>query len=448
MPKTDQFKTEEEFIVSESPEIAVGQSRYLQKIFNLLPAFKSRNYRLFFSGQLISLTGTWLQIVAQGWLVFQLTGSAFAIGIVTALNALPSLLFSLFGGVIVDRFYKVKVLLFTQSALMIFAFILGILTVLKIITVWEIGLLAFLSGTAMAIDSPARNAFVIEMVGKKYLASAIALNSGIYNAARVFGPAVAGILIVTIGTGGAFILNGVSYVAVIIALLMMKIPKYEARHDLNTLAAIKEGVIYTLRHPIIKTLMLFAATVSIFGWSYTTVLPVIAENVFHLGAGGLGTLYVATGAGAVVAIILVSAFSQKIHPAIFIIGGNLLYAVSLMLFSFATNFNFALIFLFFAGLGILGQFAMMNTTIQHLVPNHLRGRVMSIYALMFLGVSPFGNFGIGWLSDHVGPQQAIRVGTIIVFIFGLLVFINRKKINRTYEKYCLQNSIEHQEGIF
>ena len=358
----------------------------------------------------------------------QLSHSALMVGLVAALANVPSFFFSLFGGVIVDRFPKKKIVIFTQISSMILAFILGILTILSVITVPEIGLLAFLLGVVNAIDYPARQSFVPEFVGKEKLASAIAINSGVYNSARVVGPAIAGILIVLTGTGGAFILNGLSYIAVIIALFAMKVELYVPKVRLHPLLAIKEGLSYTFSHSIIRTLLMFIGVSSIFAWSYTTVLPVITQYTFHLGASGLGYLYVAVGSGAVLATIVVSVFSKKISPVVFIFGGNALFAVSIFLFTLTHNFPSALVFLFFAGFGLLSQFATMNTTVQTMAAKELRGRVTSVYALMFIGLAPIGSFEVGFLSDRFGTALAIQIGALIVFVFGTLLFIKRKKL--------------------
>ena len=423
-------------IINESAEISVGEnSGWVQAIGNSFPAFKNHNYKLYFSGQLISLIGTWLQIVAQGWLVLKLTNSAILIGLVAALATLPSLLFTLFGGVIVDWFPKKKILLFTQSSAMVLAFILGILTVAHIINVGEICVLAFLLGTVNAIDAPARQAFVPEMVSKEELASAIALNSGAFNTARVIGPGVAGLLIALVGTGGAFIINGLSYIAVIIALLKMNTQSRVSKRNTNALRAIQQGFIYSFSHPVIRTLIVFTAVSSVFGWSYTTIMPIIAQNEFHVEAAGLGYLYAATGLGALMATFLIAAFAKRVEPVMFIAGGSMLFAVSLILFSYTTNFTLALVLLFFAGLGLLSQFAMMNTRIQSLVKSEFRGRVMSIYVFMFIGLAPLGNFEIGWLSEKAGTSFAIRLGAIIVFIFAFIVFLRRNKITGAFNKY-------------
>lgn len=382
-----------------------------------------RNYQLYFSGQLISLTGTWLQTVAQGWLVLKLTNSAFLVGLVAAVSMFPSLLFSLFGGVLVDRFPKRKILIFTQTAAMCLALILGILTVLKIVTVTEIVILAFLLGTVNSIDVPARQSFVIEMVGREALASAIALNSGIFNAARIIGPGFAGILISLVGTGGTFIINGLSYIAVITALLFIRIDEEKPQGPhMSTLTAIREGIRYSFSEPVIRTLLLFVAITSIFGWSYSSMLPVIAQNIFHADASVLGHFYSATGIGAVIAMILISAFSRQIKASWFILGGNILFVLSLILFTFTTNTAVALLLLFFSGLGLISQFAMINTTIQHLADDRIRGRVMAIYSLMVMGLSPLGHLEVGFFTEHYGPQFAIRFGAAIVLIFAAILF--------------------------
>ncbi len=409
------------------------------KLTNILitafPAFKSRNYKLYFSGQLISLIGTWLQIVALGWLVLKMTNSAFLIGLITALGSLPSLFFTLFGGVIVDRFPKKKILFITQGSAMILAITLGILTVFNVINIWEIAIIAFLMGTVAAIDIPARQAFVAELVSKDQIPSAIALNSATFNAARVIGPGIAGLLIAWIGTGGAFLINGLSYIAVIAALYSMNINSVTAEKKTGTLTSIKEGLVYSFSHPIIRMLIIFTAVSSVFGWSYSTVMPLIAANEFHLDAAGLGYMYAAGGLGALSATLLIGLFSKKVSSVYFILGGNTLFSVCIILFSFTTNLTLALVLLFFAGFGLLSQFAMINTTIQRLVKSEFRGRVLSIYIFMFMGLTPLGNFEVGLLSENMGTGFAIRTGAFIVFLFGVLVYFYRDRIKKDFTEY-------------
>ncbi len=429
------------YVVNESPEVSVGETTgWVDRLVSAFPAFQNKNYKRYFAGQLVSLIGTWMQIVAQGWLVLKLTNSAFMVGLVTALGSLPSLFFTLWGGVIVDRYSKRKILLITQISAMILALGLGILTVTETIQVWEIGVIAFLLGTVNAVDAPARQAFVSEMVSKEQLSSAIALNSGIFNAARVIGPSIAGLLIALVGTGSAFIVNGISYVAVILALWSMEAVPSLPKKEENAVEAIKEGLSYSFSHPIIRVLILFTAVTSIFGWSYTTLLPVMAQDIFHVGASGLGYLYGSVGLGSLLAILLISFFSKQVSPIVFIIGGNALFAVSIVLFSYTTSLHLALCLLFFSGLGLLSQFAMMNTTIQSLVKSEFRGRVMSIYILMFIGLNPIGNFEIGWLAEHMGTGIAIRSGAIVVFVFGQALFFYRNRIREGYARYKAKNN--------
>jgi MFS family permease len=356
-------------------------------------------------------------------LVFQLSHSAFYVGLDAAVSTMPTLFLSLFGGVIVDRFPKRKILLFTQSASMILAFILGFLAVFKIIQVWQIIVLAFLLGVVNAVDSPARQAYVVELVDdRKHLTSAIALNSGMFNAARVIGPTIAGLLIAGLGAGTAFILNGISYIAVIISLTYITTNDKVVPTNIHPLTAIKEGLKYTFFQPTIRLLLMTAAIVSIFGWSYATLMPVFAHDVFKLNASGLGYLYAVAGTGALVGAFFISAYSHKFNSWLIIIAGNLLFSISLLIFTFISNVYLAGFFLFLIGMGLVSQFSMINTTIQHLVDDKMRGRVMSIYTIAFIGLAPIGNFEIGLAAEKLGTEMAIRISALIVVVFGLIMF--------------------------
>ncbi len=419
-----------EYITSESQEVTLGESpNWTGKIFKAFPAFAHRNYQLYFSGQLVSLIGTWLQTVGQGWLVFKLTNSAFLVGLVTALGALPIMAFALLGGVVADRFDKRKVLIFTQSASMMLAFTLGFLDILGIIKVWEIAVLAFLLGTVNAIDTPTRQAFVVEMVGRRSLPSAIAMGAGTYNAARAIGPGFAGFLIAVIGVGATFILNGISFIGVIIALFKIKAKSIRANVHPNPVVAIKSGVSYAFSHPKIRLILVFCSITSVFGWSYTTIMPVVAKNVFGFGPAGLGLLYSSSGLGALVGSIAISIFSTKVNPKFFIFGGNFLAMSTLILFTFTSNIYLALIILFFSGFGLLCQFATMNSSIQHMVDDGFRGRVLSMYTLAFLGMSPIGSFQIGYVAQRLGVEFAIRYGAVVSLVFGLFFAYNFRKIS-------------------
>lgn len=423
---------EESYIISESQEISVGESPLLSKFFSTFPAFAHRNYQLYFFGQLISMAGMWMQKVAQGWLVFQLTHSAFWVGVVSALGLFPLLFFTLPSGVIVDRVGKKQLLYFTNIIAMVLAFALGFITVTNNANVLNISVLAFLLGLTDALDKPARQAFVIEMVGKKDLQSAIALNAGIFNGARVIGPAITGVIIGWFGVGTAFMVNAVSYLTILAALYYIKVKEIIPSVHPNPLTSLSEGISYAYSHIAIRSLLLFAGCVSIFGWSFTTILPVVAEVTFNLKADGLGYLYAASGAGAVVSTVLLSAFPIRKNPVLVIILGNLAFSVPMLLFSLTTNVSLAFILLFLSGAGLVTQFAVINNTIQHIVPDGLRGRVMSMFVLMAIGTSPIGSFQIGVLSEYFGTPVALATNALLFMFCAGILFLNSSKIKKAY----------------
>lgn len=399
------------------------------------PAFRNRNYRIYFAGQLVSVIGTWLQIVAQGWLVLQLTRSEFLIGLVAALATAPSLLFSLFGGVIVDRFSKKRILAITQSANMLLALLLGVLTLLGLTAIPVICAIAFAMGTVNALDAPARQAFIPEVVAADELPSAIALNSAIFNIGRVIGPVIAGVLIATLGTAWAFIVNGISYAAVLIALRFMRLHTPAVPVRLQTFRAIGAGIRYAATHPVIRVVLLFAATLSVFGWSYSTLMPAIAQKGFGLDATGLGWLYTATGLGSVLATVIVSAAAGRIRPVHFISGGAALFALCLALFACSKSLSLALPLLFLMGLGLIAQSAATTTLVQRLVLPEYRGRVMSIYLLMFLGMAPLGNFEVGYLSERFGYPAALSMNAGLVLVAAFVLLMQRSRIRKAYQQY-------------
>lgn len=407
----------------------INSSLFKLRIVKLFPAFKHPNYRFYFSGQLVSLIGTWLQTVAQGWLVFQLTQSPFLVGLVGAIQFLPILIFGVVGGVLADRFNKQRLLIVTQMISLLLAFILGILTILGLINIWIIAVLAFCLGVVNAIDAPGRQSFTIDLVGKDHLHSAIALNIGSFNTARVIGPAIAGFLIAKFGVGLTFILNGFTFLGPLIALTLMKLNLQPSKiHHQHPILSIKIGLGYAYRHPIIKILLLFTIVYSIFGFSYTTMLPVIAVRVFHQNAFGLGLLFSSAGLGAVFGTILVSVLYNKFSPKKLLLGGSFLFTISLFIFAITSNFTFALIILFLSGIGFASQMSLINTTIQNNVENHLRGRIMSIFTTCLLGMQPIGNLQIGFVSEHLGSRPAIAIGAAIVFTFATYLYFTFTKL--------------------
>ncbi|ABL64157.1 MFS transporter [Chlorobium phaeobacteroides] len=411
-----------------------------EKVLSAFPAFRSRNFRLYFIGQIVSMVGTWLQMVAQGWLVLEMTGSAFWVGVAAAASSLPTLFLSLIGGVIVDRYNRKTILLWTQSASMVLALVLGIITLTGSVTLAVILALAFLLGCVAAVATPAIQAFLSEMVDRDQLHSAVALNAAIFNASRVIGPAIAGLMIAWIGTGGAFIANGLSYFAVIAALLAITIAtprKIPAVHQ-PPLQSIRDGIVYTWEHPVIRTIVMFVSVVSIFGWSFMSMLPVVAKQTYGLGSDGMGYLFSAFGLGSLSGTVVVSMSSGKIRSSAMVIGGILVFSLALTAFTFASDERVAMAFLFIAGIGMLSAFATMTATVQRLVEDSYRGRVMSIYLMVLMGFMPLGNLQVGFLSEQFGTAIAIRIGSIVVLLATIFLFSYRKEIQSAWHEYRMQ----------
>lgn len=400
------------------------------KFHKAFPAFKNPNFRIYFIGQFISQTGTWIQTVAHGWLVFKLTDSTFTIGLLAAFSCLPMLLFMLPGGLVVDRYSKKNLLLATQFLSMLLAFALAGITHAGFINLGIIAFTGFLAGLVNAVDSPAKQAFVSEIVSKDQLASAISLTSVIFNVSRIVGPIIAGILIMNTGAEGAFVTNGLSYLAVLIAIYLVKarFPQPKATDKLNAISEIWKGLNFSFRHPLIRLLMLFTGLLNTFGWSYTILLPVIANQTFHSGVQGLSYMYVAIGLGAIGACCIIGIFSKRISPLTVIYIGSMLFSSSLAAFSFMTSIYPALLSLFFAGMGLLLQSAVTNSLIQNQTHKYLKGRVLSIYLLMQFGLSAVGNFQIGFVSEYLGTAIAIRIGALILAVTLLILpFVYRSK---------------------
>lgn len=420
-----------EYIKGLAPDILVELPlRAFRKGLGAFPAFEDRNYRTYFAGQVVSLVGSWLQVVAQGWLVYELTRSAFWVGVVSALSSLPVLFLALISGVIVDRFNTKRILYITQFLPMIFAALLGGLTLSKSVTLLHISLLAFLLGVVNALDTPARQTFVAQMVQRRHLASAIALNAAAFNSSRILGPSAAGILIALVGTGGTFLINAASFIAVIVSLTRIRISPAPAQEHPHPIEALKEGLRYTFSRRDLRLIISVVPMVAIFGWAYAAILPVIASEVFGQGAAGLGYLHTAVGLGALASTLLISVFIHRLGPRPFVIGGNALLAVSLLIFSFISTFTLALVMMFLTGLALIAQMSVMQSAVQHSIRDSIRGRVMGIYVMMFRGTMPFGAFFIGWLGNLAGAQQAVRLMALPLIATAALLILKRRLIPR------------------
>jgi MFS family permease len=394
-----------------------------QKLPVALRALKHRNFQLFFGGQLISLVGTWMQSVAQSWLVYRLTGSSLLLGSVGFASQFPVMLVSPLGGIVADRYNRQRVVIGTQVASMVLAFILALLTLTNRITIHEIFALAVLLGIVNAFDIPGRQAFLVEMVGKEDLINAIALNSSMFNGARIVGPAIAGILVAKIGEGWCFFANAVSYVAVIISLFMMAVPRRKHVPTGPALAHVKEGFHFVGRTAPILALLLLLGLVSLVAMPYTVLMPIFADRILHGGARGLGILMGATGVGALVGALTLAARTGLSGLGRWVTFACAGFAVSLIAFGLSRNFWLSAALLVPVGYCMMLQMSASNTLIQSMVPDHLRGRVMSVYSMMFMGMAPFGALFGGALADRLGAPTTVIMGAVACLggaaIFGL-----------------------------
>jgi MFS family permease len=384
-------------------------------------ALRHRNFQLFFSGQLISLIGTWMQSVAQSWLVYRLTGSALLLGAVGFASQIPVFLFSPLGGIAADRFDRRKIVVATQVGSMLLAFVLAGLTLLGKIHVWHVFVLAALLGVVNAFDIPGRQSFLVDMVGREDLMNAIALNSSMFNGARVVGPAIAGILVARIGEGWCFFANAVSYIAVIVGLLLMKVVSTARPTMTSPLEHMLEGFRFVNRTAPIRALLLLLGLVSLVGMPYVVLMPIFADKILHGGARGLGILMGATGIGALLGALTL-AFREGVKGlgrwvALCCAG----FGVSLVVFALSHRFWISVILLLPVGYTMMLQMACSNTLIQVMVPDALRGRVMAVYSMMFMGMAPIGALLGGAIADHLGAQVTVGIGGV-ASVFGACWF--------------------------
>jgi len=381
-----------------------------------MSALRHRNFQLFFSGQLISLVGTWMQSIAQAWLVYKITNSALLLGEVGFASQIPVFLFAPLGGIAADRVNRQRLVIATQTASMILAGILAWLTLSHRIQVWHIFLLAGLLGVVNGFDIPGRQSFLVDMVGKEDLMNAIALNSSMFNGARVVGPAIAGILVGRIGEGWCFAANAISYIAVIAGLLLMKVQCAPRVSDQSPIEDIIEGFRWVEQTRVIRTLLLLIGLVSLVGMPYTVLMPVFADKVLHGGARGLGILMGATGVGALLGALTLASRTGVKGLGRWVTITCAGFGISLFLFSFSKSFWLSAALLLPAGYSMMLQMACSNTLIQTMVPDDLRGRVMAVYSMMFMGMAPIGAFLGGALADRMGAPVTVAVGGVACII--------------------------------
>jgi len=386
---------------------------------NIFRAFRHRNYRLFFAGMTLSLIGTWMQNAAEGWLVYELTNSEFHLGLTRFLHSIPVTLFTLIGGHLADHFSKRRILITTQLIAMSLALTLGGLALTGIVQFWHIAALAMALGLAQAFDIPARQSFIVEIVGKKDLMNAIAMNASMFNGARVIGPALAGLLIAWPGVGvaGCFFLNGFSFLAVIVSYLLLKLPPSKPP---ATPRSIKSGMSEALKHVrgdrVLLTFILLVATFSLFGWPYTVLMPAIARDALGVGAGGYGALMSANGAGALLGALTVASLGDYPNKKRVFFVGAFGFSVTVACFAQSAQFWLTAAVLGAAGWFMLLFFSTANTTVQLRVPDELRGRIMAIYSLGFIGLTPFGALLAGAAARQIGAASTLSIGAAVCAI--------------------------------
>jgi MFS family permease len=388
----------------------------------LLRALRHRNYQLFFGGQLISLIGTWMQMVAQSWLVYRLTGSAVLLGFVGFSSQIPVFLMAPVGGSVADRYNRHRILIITQTTAMVLAFVLSALTLADLVQVWHIFALAAMLGVVNAFDIPTRQAFVVDMVGREDLINAIALNSSMINGARMIGPAVAGVLVASVGEGWCFLVNGVSYLAVIVGLLLMRITIHvHASPHSSAIASIIEGFRYVRHTRPVRTLLLMLGLISLMGMPYAVLMPIFADQILHGGPRGLGLLMGAAGFGALAGALVLAAKRGIRGLGHWVAFAAMGFGASLILFSLSRTFWLSVALLLPAGFAMMIALASSNTLIQSLVPDKLRGRVMAVYSMMFMGMAPFGSLLAGALAHRLGAPGTVAFGGLAC-VTGALVF--------------------------
>lgn len=394
-------------------------------------AFRYRNYRLWFVGQMVSLFGTWMQSTAQGFLVFELTHSPAYLGYVSFASGVPAWLLALYGGVIADRVPRRTLLVITQTCLMILAFILGLLTFTHQVRPWHIIVLAFALGLTNAFDAPGRQSFVLEMVEREDLSNAIALNSTMFNLATIVGPAAGGIVYALLGAAWCFTLNGISFIAVIVALLLMSVrPLAEPPSARSTRAELLEGLHYVAGHPSLRAIIGLAAAINLFGVSFAVLVPAWAVTVLHGGATTNGLLQSARGLGALACGLFIASLGRFRYKGRLLTLGTLVYPAALLLFALTRGLSLSLLALMAVGGTQVLVLNLANSLVQAQTADELRGRVMAIYSLSFLGFYPVGGLLFGAAAQRIGEPPTIAVGALITLACGVALRVFAPHVRR------------------
>lgn len=398
-----------------------GNAEQTSRLPTMFRALRHRNFRLFISGQLISLTGTWMQMVAQSWLIYKLTGSSALLGLIGFVSQFPIFVLAPFGGAVADRRSPHRILMITQSSEMLCVFVMATLILAGHVQVWQLFVLAGITGIINAFDIPARQVLTVQLVGKQDLSNAIALNSSMFNGARMAGPAIAGILVASIGEGWCFMLNAFSYLAVLAGLFAIRLaPRPAQLSEQSMLAEIAGGFQYVYRTRPIRAIMLLLALVSMMGMPYAVLMPVFAGSILHAGPEGLGTLMAASGIGALLGAITLASRRGVVGLGRLVALATITFGGGLILFSFSRTFWLSVALLVPTGFAFISQMAASNTLVQSMVPDQLRGRVMAVYSMMFMGMAPVGGLIAGMMAGWIGAPLTITFGGAFCLVGGFL----------------------------
>jgi MFS family permease len=388
-------------------------------------ALNHRNYQYFFTGQLLSLIGTWMQSVAQAWLVYRLTGSTVLLGLITFSGQIPVFLLAPVGGAIADKYNRQRILQITQTTAMILASVLTLLTLTGTIEVWHIFVLSALLGLTNAFDIPTRQAFIVDIVRRTDLTNAIALNSSMFNGARIVGPAVAGLLVATVGEGWCFGINAVSYIAVLTGLFLIRIEtQKKVPMPGSAISNIVEGFKFVAKTSPVRSLLLLLGVVSLMGSPYAVLMPIFADQILNGGVSGLGILMGASGVGALAGALALAARKSLKGLGRWIAFASAGFGTCLILFSFSRSFWLSAAFLVPAGFAMMIQMAASNTLVQSMIPDNLRGRVMAVYSMMFMGMAPLGAMFAGTVAQTIGAPYTVAIGGAVCILAAVIFALN------------------------
>lgn len=404
-------------------------------------AFRHKNYRYYFLWQFLSFTGTWIQGTAQSWLVYRLTGSAFFLGLIGFAGSIPSLIFAPFSGVASDHFKRKNILLVTQFLCLVQGIILAVLFFSGSINKWHILALAIFLGIVNSFDVTARQSFIPLLVSKEDLIKAIALNSSMFNAARMIGPAISGVLIATYDEGICFVLNVISYIPIIAFLLFVKAKEQIIKKLSSPFEHLKEGFKFAWDNMPIRALLLMVGTFSFFGMSFSTLMPIFSDQILRAGPQGLGILMASSGVGAVIGGLFLASRKKVIGVKKIIGFCSILFSICLFVFAYSRNFILSLVLLMIVGFAFMIINAGSNTAMQAMSPDRLRGRIVGFYSTMFLGMFPIGSLTVGYLAHNFSPQIAVSIGALVCFLVGIYFAIKVPLLTKgAKELLALQSS--------